>query len=174
MRTHESHPAGADAVAAFDTQDEADEAVLRLRIFGIPEDRIGYFNRTTQGAMVDIADRNHWFAGATIGTILGAVLGYALAWASGPWVGPLADPDTWGYPITVSCFAALFCGSIGAAIHRQTIAANLGQGPEPFVVAVAAGKDRDLAMAIMRGCGGREVSGGRSHESSPVMAPQGA
>ena len=46
MSSHDRKFRAADVVAAFDSQDDADEAVLELREIGVRDDHIGYFSYT--------------------------------------------------------------------------------------------------------------------------------
>ena len=43
MRAHDNRLHSADVVAAFENQDDADEALLQLRLAGFRDDQIGYF-----------------------------------------------------------------------------------------------------------------------------------
>src|SRR5262245_6158920 len=116
MQRHMAKPEVADIVAVLDTQDEADEAVLRLRMFGFSDDRIGYFCRTSAGDMTDASDRNHWLGGATIGAIVGAALGIGLARVLYGPVLPAGQGDLWGLAVTCVVFVGLFGTFVGGSI----------------------------------------------------------
>src|SRR5262245_60214757 len=116
MQRHRATPEAADLVSVFDTQDDADEAILRLRMFGFSDDRIGYFCRTPAGGMADASDRNHWLGGATLGAIAGVALGLGLAWLLYGRVLPAAEGDLWGLAITCAVFGGLFGAFVGGSI----------------------------------------------------------
>jgi hypothetical protein len=162
MRAHQTTAEPADVVAAFDSQDDADEAVLRLRISGVPDDRIGYFSRTEGGGVAEAPDRTRWMGGATLGALAGAALGVGLAWLLYTRSALSGVPDLFGLMATCAVFAALFGGfaggSIGSGILRRGVAAPAHTGgTEPFVLAVAAGPAREQARAVLHDCGGHEV-----------------
>ena len=73
--THNTKLEAANVVAAFDTQDEADEAVLELRLAGFRDDRLGYLARNIRGVVTDYAGRTYILAGTVIGILAGAALG---------------------------------------------------------------------------------------------------
>jgi hypothetical protein len=163
MQAHDNRPESADVVAVFDSQDDADEAVLELREIGVRDDHIGYFSYTPDGGAINLLDRNYWFAGATLGTIVGGALGAWIARLVAGWVSPYGDLDPWGLVATCIVFAALFGafagGLIGMGISRRGVAAPmLGPDTGPFVVAVSAGEARDQVWAVLRRHGGHELS----------------
>ena len=75
MSYNENRIGNTRVVGTFDTQDEADEAVLELRLAGFKDRRIGYYARTATGQITDLLERNFWIVGATVGTIVGVLLG---------------------------------------------------------------------------------------------------
>jgi len=162
MREHRT-PNSANVIAAFDTQDEADEALLELRLAGFRDRRIAYFARTPTGEMTDLLERNYWITGATFGAIVGALLGVWLARIIPGWESPYVRRiDAFGLMVTCATFGSLFfsCagGMIGAGITRRWLGTpNLGLADAPFVVAASAGEDRELAIAALQRRGGHDV-----------------
>lgn len=177
MHEYDHHSRTANVVATFETQDEADEALLELRLAGFRDRRIGYFARTPTGELTDLLERNFWITGATIGAIVGALLGVWLAWVIPNLESPYARRlDTFGLMVTCATFGSLFLscagGMIGAGISRRWLPAPEELGPEaaPFVIAVNAGADRDLAIAALQHRGGyniRSIGPGEPGHSAP-------
>jgi len=75
MRNHLSKLERANVTAAFDSQEDADVALLRLRIAGFGDRRIGYYYPVAGGRMTDLLARHGQFTASAVGGILGAVLG---------------------------------------------------------------------------------------------------
>ncbi len=153
----------ANVVAVFDNQDDADEAILALRLAGFRDNRIGYFSSTSTGGVLDQLERNYWIAGATLGTIAGAALGVWIARLISGW----ETPRGWGIdPLGLTMICAIFGslilqlvgGVIGSGISRSLVnVPSRGPVVAPFVLAVSAGEAREQALAILRQHGGREA-----------------
>jgi hypothetical protein len=161
----------ANVVAVFENQDDADEAVLRLRLAGFRDRQIGYFGSHLDGTAEDLLERDHWFAGAVLGGVVGAALGVAaapaLAWLMAVSTGP---HDLFGLSITCAVVGGLFVsfvgGWIGMSVSRRKVnvpATSTAAGS--FVLAVSAGEARERALAIIHGSGGHETlpSAGAPH-----------
>jgi hypothetical protein len=177
MLEHKSDARTANLVATFDTQDEADEALLELRLAGFPDREIGYFARTPTGEMTDLLERNFWIGGATIGAILGIALGIWLARIipslESTYVRRL---DSFGLMVTCATFGALFAstigGLIGAGMRRRWLGTpNLGPAAYPFILEVRADSKQSLAMEALNRRGAHEIwSAEKLAESYPVSA----
>jgi len=142
-------------VVAFNNQDDADEAVLQLRLAGFRDTQIGFTGRLPNGRGVDLLERDHSFAGAVLGSIIGAALGVALtpalAWLLAPATGA---HDTFGLGVTSAVCGAMFGGFVGGWIgmgmHRRGVEAPVpGAADGPFILAVSAGDARNQAWEIM-------------------------
>ena len=164
MHEHDHRSRTANVVATFETQDEADEALLELRLAGFRDRQIGYFARTPTGELTDLLERNFWITGATIGAIIGALVGVWLARIIPALESPYARRlDTFGLVVTCATFGSLFLscagGMIGAGITRRWLPApeELGSEAAPFVIAVNADADRDLAIAALQHRGGYNI-----------------
>ena len=153
----------ANVAAAFDSQYDADEAVLELRLVGLRVDRIGYFSWSPTGQVSSMLDRNHWLVASAVGTLVGAAIGVWVARGGAWWVSRyFGDLDPWGFTITCATFLALFGGFFGGVIgsgisRRGSPVPEMGKVVEPFVIAVDAGNSRDQARTILRRHGGHEV-----------------
>jgi len=150
----------ANVAAGFDNQDDADEALLRLRIAGFRDGRIGYYYPAARGRMTDLLARHHHFAGAVIGAIVGAVLGAWGALLLARWDALDWGVDPIGLATTCGVFGALFLGTVGGMIELRTGVAGTftPDGPTPsFVLAVDAGDRADQARSILREYGGFDV-----------------
>jgi hypothetical protein len=153
MRTLSADP---NVVATFDTQWDADEAVLELRLAGFPDHRIGYFTHSPNGELADLLERNYWFAGATLGTLAGAALGAWLARSIPGWESEyLRGIDPLGLMITCLTFGMLSLGTVGgligeAILRRRVTAPDIARSEGPLIVAVQAGEDRERAADILR------------------------
>ena len=173
MPTYDNRSEVANVVASFDSQDDADEAVLELRELGFRDQHIGYFSYSPDGGPIELLDRNHWFAGATVGTIVGGVIGVCIARAVvAVSAGPFTGLDPWGLAVAYGVVAALFGefvgGLIGMGIPRRSMAAPV-PGPDtgPFVIAVSAGEARDQARTALSRHGGHELR----PEGAPAAHP---
>ena len=124
MLEHNSQPRTANVVATFDTQDEADEALLEVRLAGFRDRRVAYFARTPTGELTDLLERNSWITGAAIGAIVGALLGVWLARIIPGWESPYVSRlDAYGQMVTCATNGSMFLscagGKIGAGITRR-------------------------------------------------------
>ncbi|MDB5306772.1 MAG: hypothetical protein JWO38_974 [Gemmataceae bacterium] len=166
MHTHNHKLEAANVVAVFDTQDEADEAVLGLRVAGFRDDQIGYFARNLAGLVTDYLGQTYATVGAVLGTLLGAALGVWAGWEAttegATPIGPplLSGPD--GVILTCALCGAILGGIIGAMLGwgiPRGDAVYHGSEVEPgrFVIAVTAGDRADEAWAIIRRYGGYEA-----------------
>jgi hypothetical protein len=156
----------ANVVATFDSQFDADEAILELRLAEFRDSQIGYFTHSPNGELTDLLERNYWMAGAGLGAIAGAALGVWLARLIPYWeTHYLRGLDPLGLLITCSVFGALFLGTmgglIGGATSRRTIAAPaIGQTDGPLIVAVRSGEEHDKAAELLRRRGGHVMVSG--------------
>jgi hypothetical protein len=164
MRGHQNKFDSADVVAVFETQDDADQAVLRLYGQGFTDRQIGYYAWHPFQGLTNLSDRSYAFSGSVVGGIVGAALGVGLAFLLNAWSDRLRDvQDLFGLGVTAGTFLCLFGGligwGIGVGIHRRGVempAVDPTVGP--FILAVhAEGAARDLAWSIIRRCGGGEV-----------------
>jgi hypothetical protein len=147
----------ASIIAGFEAQDDAEEAVLGLRMSGFQDTKIGYFFADSEGQMKDQLACYHRFAGSVVGTVAGAVLGWAFArlvLTSGQ------DLDPVGLAMTSAVTGAFFFGMLGGMMglwlksprEEALVPSNFS---EPYVVTVNAGDTRD-AWSIIRQHGGHE------------------
>jgi hypothetical protein len=166
MRAHDGKLHSANVIAVFDNQEDADEAVLQLRLSGFRDRQIGYFSQHPTRGLTDLLEHDREFAGSVIGGIAGAALGVGMAWAINRWFAIGVDaPDIFGLSITLGTFMALFVGfigwCIGAGVERRAVdAPAVDATVGPFVVAVSAGDATDLAWHAIHHHGGHEVPPG--------------
>jgi hypothetical protein len=164
-----------DVVAVFETQDEADQAVLQLYGQGFTDRQIGCFAWHPLTGLMNLIDRSYAFSGSVVGGIVGAALGVGLAWLLNIWSDQARDVrDFFGLAITAGTFLCLFGGligwGIGVGVHRSGVempAVDPTVGP--FILAVHAGDQRDLAWRIVRRCGGGDVPAAAA-TAYPAMA----
>jgi hypothetical protein len=165
--TPDTRSRDANVVATFDSQFDADEAILELRLAGFRDSQIGYFTHSPNGELTDLLERNYWIAGAGLGAIAGAALGVWLARAIPGWQREyLSGIDTLGMLITCLTFGMLFLGTIGGligeAILRRTAitAPDIGRTDGPLIVAVRSGEEHDKAAELLRRRGGHVMVAG--------------
>jgi hypothetical protein len=153
----------ADVVAAFENQDDADEAVLQLRLAGLSDNRIGYYVQDPAHGLTDLIAHDRRVVGALVGGILGTVLG---VWAGYVWnleaVMGHALRDNFGATVTLGTCGALFLGVVGwwlgTGVERRSVRAPaVDPKVGAFILAVSAGALRDRAWALIRQHGGHEV-----------------
>lgn len=163
----------ADVVAAFDNQDDAEEAVLGLRAAGFRDDEFGYLARNMRGVVTDFVGRTYIAAG----TVLGIIAGVGLGWWAAVWVldgsatplAPAIGPGIEGVYITNIVCGAILTAMVGAlcgwgvwrgeAVHLGSEIPTGG-----YVIAVHAGDRRDAAWAVLRRHGGHEAP--RPHDAT--------
>jgi hypothetical protein len=159
MRHHNSKLENANVIAEFESQDNAEEALLVLRSVGFKDGQIGYYCPIADGVMTDTLARYHRFAGSVIGTVIGAVIGWALArWAYSAG----QDLDPFGLAFTCSVFCAFFLGTVGGmmGLWISDYDANAPIPPEAtetYLMSVNAGNARNEASLILRQHGGHEL-----------------
>jgi hypothetical protein len=162
MRHHESKLERANVVAAFESQDNADEALLELRLAGFPDRKIGYYYPGAGNQMNDLLARYHRLAAAVIWGVAGAVIG----WIVGVFLDraqPGVPLDPVGLGSTLAFCGALFLGTAGGMVGLWTEAPGesvrvAGEAThDPFVMAVDAGDAREEVRAILHRRGGHEV-----------------
>ncbi len=172
MRAHNNK---ADVVAVFENQDDADEAVLQLRLSGFRDRQIGYYGAHLDGTTEDLLEHDRWFGGAVLGGIVGAALGAvaapALAWLMAAPTGP---HDLFGLAITSAVVGALFLsfvgGWIGMSVTRRSVDLPENSTADgAFVLALMAGAARDRAWAIIRRFGGHEPHSGMPAPHAPAV-----
>ncbi len=157
-------------IATFENQDDADDAVYRLRLAGFRDRQIGYTGRLPNGHTTDLLERDRSFGGAVVGGLVGCVLGVglvpALVWLMTP---PSGASDLFGLAVTCGVFGALFLsflgGWIGMGIPRRGVIAPATGSTDPFVIAVTAGAAHDRATEIVHEFGGHDL---------PVASPSAA
>ena len=176
--TPDTRSSDANVVATFDSQFDADEAILELRLIGFRDRQIGYFTHSPNGELTDLLERNYWIAGATIGAVAGAALGVWLARAITQWESQyLRGLDPLGLLITCVTFGMLLVGTIGGlmgeAIFRRTvIAPNVGRTEGPLVVAVRSAEENGRAVEVLRRRGGHvEVRAHTDEGALPIVHP---
>jgi hypothetical protein len=156
----------ANVVAVFDSQDEADEALMGLRIAGFPDRQIGYLSRSMSGLVVDDLGWTYLWPGTIVGTLVGAALGLWVGWMAGTGqstpIAPPMVPEASMPIVLLACalwgalFFGLFGASIGVCFHRGSTV-HFGSELEPgrYVLTVDAGDRKDEAWAILRDYGAR-------------------
>jgi len=163
--THEAKLGSADVVAAFDSQMDADAAVLGLRLAGFGDDQIGYLVRNPAGRLIDLVGRTPIVAGAVVGAVLVAFLGLLVAWSitdGRPTSihGPTGHDDPTAYVagavvgVIVGVVLGALCGRGGTG--GEEVHTGPEVGPGRFVVTVHAADRRDRALEVIRHSGGHE------------------
>jgi hypothetical protein len=166
MRASNNRLHSANVIAVFENQDDADEAVLQLRLSGFRDRQIGYFAQHPTRGLTDLLEHDREFAGSVIGGIAGAFLGVGMAWALNKWFANIEGArDFFGLAITLGTFGAFFVGFIGwwigEGISRRAVDAPLvDSSVGPFVLAVSAGEATDLAWHAIHHHGGHELPPG--------------
>jgi hypothetical protein len=163
---HNSKLEHANVTGVFDTQEEAEEAVLELRNAGFPDSRIGFFARNQMGLITDYLGRGHTLAGAVIGAIAGAALGvlaaqYAMDTRATPFA-PLMMAGEMGMLLTGALCGAILLGMTGALIgwgipHADAVHYGNEVDTGKFLVAVDAGDRRNLAWTAIYRHGGHDT-----------------
>ena len=158
---HNQHNKFADAtvLAAFESQDEAEDALLGLRSAGFKDRQIGYYCLVGNGMMRDYLADYHRFAAAMVWGAIGLLGGLVLAWivyVNG------TDIDWFGLSVTCGVFGALLLGTLGGmmGLSRPLPGAyiSLPEGmAEPYVMAVAARNAPTEARTILEQHGGHEM-----------------
>jgi hypothetical protein len=180
MKATDNHSRDANVVATFDTQWDADEAVLELRLAGFRDDQIGYFTHSPDGELADLLERNYWMAGAALGGIAGAALGVWLARVIPDGESQyLRGIDSLGLLITCAIFGMLFVGFVGgmigeAILRRTIIAPDVARTDGPLMVAVQAGAEHERAANALRHRGGQVMVSGEVPplpHTHPVVHP---
>jgi hypothetical protein len=149
----------ASVISGFESQDDAEDAVLGLRMLGFQDIEIGYFFADSQGQMKDYLARYHRFSGAVVGTVIGAVIGWVcarLVYSAGH------DLDPFGLAMSAGVTSAFFFGMLGGLTglwcwsprEEALVPKNF---TEPYVVTVKAGNKRDDVWAMIRKYGGHEL-----------------
>ena len=157
--THEAKLGSADVVAAFDSQMDADAAVLGLRLAGFGDDQIGYLVRNPAGRLIDLVGRTPIVAGAVVGAVLVAFLGLLVAWSitdGRPTSihGPTGHDDPTAYVagavvgVIVGVVLGALCGRGGTG--GEEVHTGPEVGPGRFVVTVHAADRRDRALEVIR------------------------
>lgn len=166
MRAHDNRLHSADVIAVFENQDDADEAVLQLRLSGFRDSQIGYFAQNPTRGLTDLLDHDREFAGSVIGGIAGAFLGvWSAQYLNGWFTEATGTSDFFGLALTLGGFGALFVGflgwCIGEGISRRAVdAPAVDPAVGPFIIAVSAGEASDLAWHAIHHRGGHELPPG--------------
>ena len=154
----------ADVVAAFDDQTSANDAIYHLRLAGFGDDRIACYSRPPGLGLTEAFNRDFAFAGVIVGGVVGVALGELLAPLVNQWSLATRDVDeSFGLSAVMTIVLALACGAIGWSLglrcRRPAVTAPaVDSAAAPFVLAVAAGADRDRVWSIIRRTGGRDVA----------------
>jgi hypothetical protein len=149
----------ANVVAAFETNDDAEEAILALRMMGYRDGQIGYFSANGEGEMDDQLARYHRFAGAVAGSIIGAIVG----WVCARWALVLGQGlDQFGLAMSATVTGAFFFGMLGGMMglwfKPPKDEASVPTGfAEPYVITVDAGDRWEGAWSVIRQRGGHEL-----------------
>lgn len=165
----------ADVVAVFENQDDADEALLQLRLAGFRDDHIGYFSWHPTVGLTNLLDCDYGAAGSVLGGILGALLGVGLAMLlDARYAAVTGASDLLGLAITCGTFGSLFIGFLGWWVGAS-IPANGVEAPAvdptvgPFIMMVAVGNihddpsaqaAHDRAWDVLQRNGGHELPPG--------------
>jgi hypothetical protein len=149
----------ANVISAFENQDEAEEAILALRMDGYRDRQIGYYFSDGHGEMEDQLARYHRFAGAVVGSFIGAVIGWAFA-RSVFFLGN--DLDQFGLAIISAITGASLFGTLGGFsglwLKPPQDEASVPNGfAEPYVITVEAGDSWQRAWSMIRQHGGHEL-----------------
>ena len=166
MRTHDSGLHRADVIAVFENQDDADEAVLQLRLSGFRDSQIGYFSQLPNGRLTDLLDHDREFAGSIVGGGAGALLGAGAAQWLNEWFAlRTGTSDLFGLAVTLATFGALFVGFvgwwIGVGIARRAVEAPaIGPDVGPFILAVETGPESENVRSMLHEYGGRDLPPG--------------
>ncbi|MCE9561309.1 MAG: hypothetical protein K8U57_04585 [Planctomycetes bacterium] len=172
----------ANVVAGFDSQDNAEEAVLALRCMGLDDTQIGYFYPIGNGQLADLLVHYHRFAGAVIGSILGVALGAGIGYLFATWNDlPGQSPDLLGLMATCAACGALFLGTAGGMTGLWTVspgpvASSPTDTPPPFILAIDAGGAVEQVRRMIRDRGGFELPAHRgvihgTNEMTPAVQP---
>jgi hypothetical protein len=149
----------ANVVAAFESNDDVEEAILGLRMVGYRDAQIGYYSANGRGEMDDQLARYHRFAGSVVGSIIGAIVG----WGCARWALVLGqDLDQFGLAMSAAVTGAFFFGMLGGFmglwIKPPKDEASVPNGfAEPYVITVDAGDRGEQAWSIIRQHGGHEL-----------------
>jgi hypothetical protein len=160
MRHQDSKLDRANVVAGFESNDDAEGAILALRIAGYKDVQIGCYSANGYGEMEDQLARYHRFAGAVVGTVIGAAAGWVLA----RWVFVFGqDLDPFGLAVSSAVTGAFFFGMLGGYMGLWLRApkdeALVPNGfAEPYVITVDAGNTRDQAWSVIHQHGGHELA----------------
>ncbi len=158
-RNHHNKFADATVLAAFESRDEAEDALLGLRAAGFRDRQIGYYCLIGNGLMEDDLANYHRAVSAIVWGVLGTMGGVLLAWAVYLWG---FDIDWWGLSLTCGILGALLLGTLGGmmGLSRPGPGAFIGvpRGvAEPYVMAVDARNAPVEAQSILDKRGGHEV-----------------
>lgn len=182
MHTSISKLDRANVVAVFDSQDEADEALMALRITGFRDRRMGYLSRSMNGLVVDALGRSYLGAGTLLGLLVGAALGLWTGWMAqtgqGTPIAPPMVPEASSTVVLLTCalWGAAFFGLIGASIgfcfhRRETVHFGSELEPGRYVMTLDAGDRKDEAWAILRSYGARHPEPADRVEMPPSLQP---
>jgi hypothetical protein len=166
MTAHKDKLHRADVVAMFENQDDADEAVLQLRLAGLSDDHIGYFAQHPVRGLIDLIAHDRRFAGSVLGGVAGTALGVWTAQFVNGWSATFdVLVDSFGLAATLGVTGALFVGFVGWWIgtgisRREVRLPDINPAIGAFIVAVSAGALRDRAWSLIRQHGGHELPPG--------------
>jgi len=178
MKTHNEKLDHSNVVAVFENQDDAEEAVLGLRVAGFSDARVGYFARDVLGIVTDYAGKGHTLAGAAIGLFVGAFVGFLCGEfaveTNASRIGPPLFPGDAGVVVSVAIVVTVLMTMIGAwigwgiprgeAVHRG-VEMNEGR----YVVSVNAADHNMEAWAILHRHGGHAPMPVDAVRMNPVM-----
>lgn len=180
MHTHNHKLEHANVVAVFEVQDDAEEAVLGLRVAGFPDARVGYFARNLTGLVTDYVWRGYTLLGGVLGLVIGAVLGARLGMlgleTNASPIGPALAPGDNGVILSAALTGAVLLGMTGALIgwgipRGDTVHRGAEMEAGRYVVSVDAGDRRDEAWAVIRRHGGHAPMSADAVAAPPGTAP---
>lgn len=153
--------AEATVMAGFNSQFEAEDALLGLRMAGFRDNQIGYYCLTRDGDMVDYLANYHRVAAAIIWGLVGVAGGLVFAWLVYAGGSGLYQ-DLGGLCLTSGTIGALLMGMLGgyAGLNRPAAGTyiTLPDGlAEPYVLAVDAPQPQPWMWDILLKHGGHKV-----------------
>jgi hypothetical protein len=168
MWNHMSKWDHANIIAGFANQNDSEDALLRLRMAGFNDDRIGYYYPSGKGQMRDHLAHDHRLAATIIGGIIGVGVGLLFCRLEA-FRGLHLDPN--GLFQTAVICGSLLLGTAGGLMgiwssRRGAAAPIQTDTSDTFVIAVDAGPSREQVSTIFHNFGGHELP--TPHPSNPI------